>query len=102
MLMTCLSFEAFNLLNSKETLLYWPRNFLYNSVIIWGIPSIYQILIFLPIFTIGYHIRVSWLKKRKSHTSLSRKTRICLYLLNLFILLNLFLFFNIRYLITWS
>ena len=94
-IMAPLSCEAFLLLNSEETLLYSLMNFLYGSAIIWGIPSIYQILIFLPIFTIGYHIRVSWLKRRKSYTRLSRKTRVCLYLL------NLFLFFNIGHLIIW-
>ena len=43
-IMAPLSCEAFLLLNSEETLLYSLMNFLYGSAIIWGIPSIYQIL----------------------------------------------------------
>lgn len=94
MIMTCLSSMTFL---SNDTIIFFPPGkgllyllgcFLLFPVYIWGILSIYQTLIFLPFFTIGYHIRVSWLKRRKSHTSLSRKTRVCLYLLNLPLILG--------------
>lgn len=96
MLMTFLSSASYYLLHVSfsETCNYLSQDFLCFSIWILGILSIYQILIFLPIFTIGYHSRVSGLKRRNSYTTLSQKTRIFLYLL------NLFLFFNIGSLIT--
>lgn len=91
MLMTFLSSASYYLLHVSfsETCNYLSQDFLCFSIWILGILSIYQILIFLPVFAIGYSIWVYWLKKRKSCTLLSKRTHIFLYLLNLIPILNI-------------
>lgn len=91
MLMTFLSSASYYLLHVSfsETCNYLSQDFLCFSIWILGILSIYQILIFLPIFAIAYFIWVFWLQKRKSYTPLSKRTHIFLYLLNLIPILNI-------------
>jgi len=87
MLMTFLSSTTYFLLNDASPSPL--QDFFYFSIFILGILSIYQILIFLPVFAIGYSVWVYWLKKRKSCTLLSKRTRVFLYLLNLILILSI-------------
>lgn len=59
--------------------------FYYGSFLMldWMMLSLYQVLIFLPVFTIAYFIWVFNLQKWKGYTPLSKRTRTFLYLLNL-------------------
>ena len=99
MLITFLSSTAYYLLNVsfsepykyllQDFYKYLLQDFLCFSIFLLGILSIYQILIFLPVFAIGYSVWVYCLKKRKSCTLLSKRTHGFLYLLNLILILSI-------------
>ena len=82
MCMTFLSIITFFLLISNPS---HPsiEDFLYLSGVIWGILSVYQLIIFLPLFSIAYYLWIHRLKKRKNFISLSQKTCKFLHYLNL-------------------
>ena len=82
MCVTFLSIITFFLLTSNPS---HPSiaEFLFLSGSIWGILSVYQLIIFLPLSSIAYYLWVCRLKKRKNFISLSQKTCKFLHYLNL-------------------
>ena len=94
MLMTFLSSTAYYLLNISfsEPYKYLLQDFLCFSIFLLGILSIYQILIFLPVFAIGYSVWIHCLKMRKSFVPLSLKIRVFLYCSNLFLIFGIVCF----------
>lgn len=82
MYVTFLSIITFFLLNADPT--YSSiEDFLLSLVIAWGMLSVYQLIIFLPLFSIAYYLWIHRLKKRKNFISLSQKTCKFLHYLNL-------------------
>ena len=82
MCMTFLSIITFFLLTSNPS---HPsiEDFLCLSGLIWGILSVYQLIIFLPLFSIAYYLWIRHLKRRKNFVPLSQKTCAFLHYLNL-------------------
>ena len=80
MCMTHLSSTAYFLLNVSLSPL---QGFFCFSIFLLGILSIYQLIIFLPLFSIAYYLWVCRLKRRKNLVPLSQKTCAFLHYLNL-------------------
>ncbi len=88
MCVTFLSIITFFLLTSNPS---HPsiEDFLCLSGCIWGILSIYQLIIFLPLFSIAYYLWVCRLKKRQNFIPIPQEARTFLYCLNLLLLLGM-------------
>ena len=95
MLITFLSSTAYYLLNVSlsESYKYLLQDFLCFSIFLLGILSIYQLIIFLPLFSIAYYLWVCRLKRRKKRVPLSLKVRVFLYCSNLFLIFGIVCFF---------
>lgn len=88
MCVTFLSIITFFLLTSNPS---HPSiaEFLFLSGSIWGILSVYQLIIFLPLFSIAYYLWIRRLKKRQNFVPLPQEARTFLYCLNLLLLLGM-------------
>ena len=80
MCMTHLSSTAYFLLNVSLSPL---QGFFCFSIFLLGILSIYQLIIFLPLFSIAYYLWIRHPKRRKNFVPLSQKTCAFLHYLNL-------------------
>ncbi|MBQ7589975.1 MAG: hypothetical protein IJU47_04730 [Verrucomicrobia bacterium] len=93
MIVTFLSISTFILITEGPPTIpleyYSLQYFLSSFTFVWGMLSVCQILILLPVFTIGYFIWGFCLKKWESYTSLTKRTRTFLYLLNLLLILGI-------------